>query len=73
MGDPRELEWAKKPNALKEGWMARTGTHMVHGMSPYTDHVMIVSCSRVVCTFFFSFSFPLILRLRLHARYAWTI
>jgi hypothetical protein len=30
MGDPRELEWAKKPDALKEGWTARTGTHMVH-------------------------------------------
>jgi hypothetical protein len=28
MGDPRELEWAKKPDALKEGWTARTGTHM---------------------------------------------
>jgi hypothetical protein len=28
MGDPRELEWAKKPNALKESWTARIGTHM---------------------------------------------
>jgi hypothetical protein len=35
MGDPRELEWAEKPDALKEGWTARTGTHMVHGVSPY--------------------------------------
>jgi hypothetical protein len=35
MSDPRELEWAKKPDALKEGWTARTGTHMVHGVSPY--------------------------------------
>jgi hypothetical protein len=33
MDDPRELEWAKKPDALKEGWTARTGTHMVHGVS----------------------------------------
>jgi hypothetical protein len=36
MGDPRELEWAKKPDALKESWTARIGTHMVHGVSPYT-------------------------------------
>jgi hypothetical protein len=35
MGDPRELEWAKKPDALKESWMARIGTHMVHRVSPY--------------------------------------
>jgi hypothetical protein len=35
MGDPRELEWAKKPDALKESWTARIGTHMVHGVSPY--------------------------------------
>ena len=28
MGDPRELEWAKKPDALKESWTARIGTHM---------------------------------------------
>jgi hypothetical protein len=41
MGDPRELEWAKKPDALKESWMARIGTHMVHGVSPYTDYVKI--------------------------------
>ena len=27
MGDPRELEWAKKPDALKESWTARIGTH----------------------------------------------
>ena len=31
MSDPRELEWAKKPDALKEGWKTRVGTHMVHG------------------------------------------
>ena len=37
MGDPRELEWAKKPDALKESWTARIGTHMVHGVSPYSD------------------------------------
>ena len=36
MGDPRELEWAKKPDALKESWTARIGTHMVHGI-PLTD------------------------------------
>jgi hypothetical protein len=36
MGDPRELEWTKKPDALKESWTARIGTHMVHGVSPYT-------------------------------------
>ena len=28
MGDPRELEWAKKPDALKESWTARIGTHV---------------------------------------------
>ena len=28
MSDPRELEWAKKPDALKEGWKTRVGTHM---------------------------------------------
>ena len=28
MGDPRELEQAKKPNALKESWTARIGTHV---------------------------------------------
>ena len=28
MGDPRELEWAKKPDALKESWTARNGTHV---------------------------------------------
>jgi hypothetical protein len=38
MGDPRELEWAKKPDALKESWTARIGTHMVHGVSPYSIH-----------------------------------
>jgi hypothetical protein len=38
MGDPRELEWAKKPDALKESWTARIGTHMVHGVSPYTHY-----------------------------------
>jgi hypothetical protein len=32
MGDPRELEWAKKPDALKESWKARTRTHIVHGV-----------------------------------------
>ena len=32
VGNPRELEWAKKPDALKEGWKARVGTHMVHGI-----------------------------------------
>ena len=32
MSDPRELEWAKKPDALKEGWKTRVGTHMVHGV-----------------------------------------
>jgi hypothetical protein len=37
MGDPRELEWAKKPDALKESWTARIGTHMVHGVSPYIN------------------------------------
>ncbi len=29
VSDPRELEWAKKPDALKESWKARTGTHIV--------------------------------------------
>jgi hypothetical protein len=43
MGDPRELEWAKKPDALKEGWTARTGTHMVHGVSPYR---LVVVCQQ---------------------------
>ena len=32
MSNPRELEWAKKPGALKEGWKTRVGTHMVHGV-----------------------------------------
>jgi hypothetical protein len=35
MGNPRELEWAKKPDALKESWTARIETHMVHGVSLY--------------------------------------
>jgi hypothetical protein len=39
MGYPRELEWAKKPDALKESWTARIGTHMVHGVSPYRSVV----------------------------------
>jgi hypothetical protein len=39
MGDPRELEWAKKPDALKESWTARIGTHMVHRVSPYTQDI----------------------------------
>ena len=29
MGDPRELEWAEEPDALKESWKARVGTHEV--------------------------------------------
>jgi hypothetical protein len=35
IGNPRELEWAKKPDALKEGWTARVGTHST-GVSPYS-------------------------------------
>ncbi len=27
MSDSRELEWAKKPDAFKEGWKARVETH----------------------------------------------
>ena len=29
VGDPGELEQAKEPNALKESWKARVGTHEV--------------------------------------------
>ena len=29
VGDPGELEWAKEPDALKESWKARVGTHEV--------------------------------------------
>jgi hypothetical protein len=41
MGDPRELEWAKKPDALKESCTARIGTHMIHGVSPYSEFVLV--------------------------------
>jgi hypothetical protein len=36
MGDPGELEYGYRADALKESWKARVGTHMVHGVSPYT-------------------------------------
>jgi hypothetical protein len=38
MSDPRELEWAKKPDALKESWKARNRTHIVHGVPLTVSH-----------------------------------
>ena len=48
MGDPRGLEQAKKSDALKEGWTARVGTHLVPGVSPYIERACSSSCEAVL-------------------------
>ena len=45
MSDPRELEWAKEPNALKESWKARIRTHIIHGV-PLTVALLLMSKRR---------------------------
>ena len=54
MGDPRELEWAKKPDALKESWTARIGTH-VYTEFPLQDWTSDLPTSKLV-TFGFCFN-----------------
>ncbi len=48
MSNPRELEWAKEPDALKESWKARIRTHIVHGV-PLTvgPSMLLSSCAEV--------------------------
>ena len=52
MGDPRELEWAKKPDALKESWTARNGTHV------YTEFPLQIVHGTLLMNIFMTSTMP---------------